>query len=56
MMEAEEKSPNRWPKDTLCVNTPNPSEPKEEKKVNKTWEAFGKWKGAFTVIDPKFEL
>ena len=31
--------------------------PKEkEKKVNKTWEAFGKLKGAFTIIDPKFLL
>lgn len=30
--------------------------PKKEKKVNKTWEAFGKWKGAFTIIDPKFLL
>jgi hypothetical protein len=29
---------------------------KKEKKVNKTWEAFGKLKGAFTVIDPKFLL
>ena len=29
---------------------------KKEKKVNKTWEAFGKWKGAFTIIDPKFLL
>ena len=29
---------------------------KKEKKVNKTWEAFGKWKGAFTILDPKFLL
>ena len=29
---------------------------KRGKKVNKTWEAFGKWKGAFTIIDPKFLL
>ena len=28
----------------------------KEKKVNKTWEAFGKWKGAFKIIDPKFLL
>ena len=28
----------------------------KEKKVNKTWETFGKLKGAFTVIDPKFLL
>ena len=28
----------------------------KEKKVNKTWEAFGKLKGAFTIIDPKFLL
>ena len=32
------------------------SSQKKEKKVNKTWEAFGKWKGAFTIIDPKFLL
>ena len=29
---------------------------KEKKKVNKTWEAFGRLKGAFTIIDPKFLL
>lgn len=29
---------------------------KKKKKVNRTWEAFGKWKGAFTIIDPKFLL
>ena len=34
--------------------TSNPQ--KKEKKVNKTWEAFGKWKGAFTILDPKFLL
>lgn len=28
----------------------------KEKKVNKTWEAFGKWKGAFTILDSKFLL
>ncbi len=27
-------------------------EVKEEKRVNPTWEAFGKYKGAFTIIDP----
>ena len=34
----------------------NNTEPPKEKKVNRTWEAFGKWKGAFTIIDPKFLL
>ena len=24
----------------------------EKKRVNPTWEAFGKFKGAFTIIDP----
>lgn len=24
----------------------------EKKKVNPTWEAFGKFKGAFTIVDP----
>ena len=39
------------------ANETKKSTPSEkEKKVNKTWEAFGKLKGAFTVIDPKFLL
>ena len=40
------------------ANDKNTSKPQEKKakKVNKTWEAFGKWKGAFTIIDPKFLL
>ena len=25
---------------------------KKEKRVNPTWEAFGKYKGAFVVLDP----
>ena len=29
---------------------------KKAKKVNKTWEAMGKYQGAFTIIDPKFLL
>lgn len=24
----------------------------EKKKVNPTWEAFGRYKGAFTILDP----
>lgn len=42
----------------IMANDKNTSKPQEKKvkKVNKTWEAFGKWKGAFTVIDPKFLL
>lgn len=40
-------------KDTKKTNAPSPE---KERKVNKTWEAFGKWKGAFTIIDPKFLL
>ena len=24
----------------------------EQKKVNPTWEAFGKYPGAFTILDP----
>ncbi len=27
---------------------------REEKRVNPTWEAFQKYKGAFTIIDPSF--
>ena len=32
------------------------SEPKanQEKRVNPTWEAFQKYKGAFEIIDPSF--
>ena len=29
---------------------------KTEKRSNRTWEAAGRYQGAFTVIDPKFEL
>lgn len=29
---------------------------KPKKKVNKTWEAFGKLKGSLIVNDPKFLL
>ncbi len=29
---------------------------KSKKKVNKTWEAFGKSKGCFIINDPKFML
>ncbi len=29
---------------------------KVSRKVNKTWEAFGKSKGCFIVYDPKFML
>ena len=29
---------------------------KTEKRCNRTWEAMGRYQGAFTVIDPKFEL
>lgn len=29
---------------------------KTKKKVNKTWEAFGKLKGSLIVNDPKFLL
>ena len=32
-----------------------PQKPKK-KKVNKTWEAFGKLKGSLIVNDPKFLL
>lgn len=28
------------------------TEVKKEKRVNPTWEAFGKYKGAFVVLDP----
>ena len=40
----------------MANGTKKSVEQKKEKKVNKTWEAFGKWKGAFTIIDPKFLL
>ena len=29
---------------------------KKKKRCNRTWEAAGRYQGAFTVIDPKFEL
>ena len=40
------------------ANDKNTSKPQEKKpkKVNKTWEAMGKYQGAFTIIDPKFLL
>ena len=40
------------------ANDKNASKPKEKKpkKVNKTWEAMGKYQGAFTIIDLKFVL
>ena len=40
-------------------NTQNPvSTNKEdrEKKVNPTWEAMGRYQGAFTYIAPEFQL
>jgi hypothetical protein len=40
----------------MTNNTKKSTPQKKEKKVNKTWEAFGKWKGAFTILDPKFLL
>jgi len=30
--------------------------PKKEKRCNPTWEAMGRYQGAFTVIDPKYML
>ena len=30
--------------------------PEKKKRCNRTWEAMGRYQGAFTVIDPKFEL
>ena len=40
------------------ANDKNASKPKEKKpkKVNKTWEAMGKYQGAFIIIDLKFLL
>lgn len=32
------------------------SETQETKVTNKSWEAFGKSKGCFTINDPKFLL
>jgi hypothetical protein len=29
---------------------------KKEKRCNPTWEAMGRYQGAFTVIDPKYML
>ena len=43
-------------KRNMANDTKKSVEQKKEKKVNRTWEAFGKWKGAFTIIDPKFLL
>ena len=40
----------------MANDTKKSVEQKKEKKVNRTWGAFGKWKGAFTIIDPKFLL
>ena len=40
----------------MANDTKKSVEQKKKKKVNRTWEAFGKWKGAFTIIDPKFLL
>lgn len=34
----------------------NNNEKELSKKVNKTWEALGRLKGALTILDPKLQL
>ena len=54
-MEKEEEKVQEQPKKSKMEELDEEAK-KQGKKVNKTWEAFGKSKGCFIINDPRFLL